>query len=325
MLTREQLQRAASDTGFPIDSLEKVSMLVRLLNLMAAHPFLGPRVALKGGTALNLFVFELPRLSVDVDVNYIGAADRETMVADRTKLDAALAQVAGRLGLTVKRAPGEHAGGKWRLSYTSALGRPAIIEVDVNYMLRVPLWDAAPQDSKEFLGERAKRFNLLDPHELAAGKLAALLARGASRDLFDARELLAHGAFDRDKLRLAFVVYGGINRVDWRTVSASAVTTTASDVKRLLLPMLRQDIRPADADVERWTSALIDETRALLGAVLPLTEDEARFLKRLNGDGEIEPALLTTDSELQRRIEASPGLQWKALNVKKHAGVDEQA
>lgn len=319
MLTREQLYRAASDTGFPIDSLEKVSMLVRLLNLMAAHPFLRTRVALKGGTALNLFVFDLPRLSVDVDVNYIGTADRETMMADRTKLDAALAQVASRLGLTVKRAPGEHAGGKWRLSYTSALGRPAIIEVDVNYMLRVPLWDAAPQDSHEFLGDRAKRFNLLDLHELAAGKLAALLARGASRDVFDARELLARNTFDRDKLRLAFVVYGGINRVDWRTVSASAVTTTASDVKRQLLPMLRQDIRPAYEDVERWTSTLIDETRALLSAVLPLTEDEARFLERLNGDGEIEAALLTTDSELQRRIAASPGLQWKALNVKKHA------
>lgn len=324
MLTREQLQRAASETGFPIDSLEKVSMLVRLLNLMAAHPFLGPRVALKGGTALNLFVFELPRLSVDIDVNYIGAADRVTMMADRTKLDAALAQVASRLGLTIKRAPGEHAGGKWRLSYTSALGRPAVIEVDVNYMLRVPLWDVAPQDSQEFLGDRAKRFNLLDPHELAAGKLAALLARGASRDIFDSRELLARDTFDRDKLRLAFVVYGGINRVDWRTVSASAVTTTASDVKRQLLPMLRQDIRPADGDVERWTSTLIDETRALLSAVLPLTENEARFLKRLNGDGEIEAALLTTDSELQRRIAASPGLQWKALNVKKHAaGLDE--
>lgn len=53
MLTREQLQRAASDTGFPIDSLEKASMLVRLLNLMAAHPFLGPRVALKGGRSTS--------------------------------------------------------------------------------------------------------------------------------------------------------------------------------------------------------------------------------------------------------------------------------
>ncbi len=323
MLTREQLQRAASDTGFPIDSLEKVSMLVRLLNLMASHPFLGPRVALKGGTALNLFVFELPRLSVDVDVNYIGAADRETMMVERPKLDAALSQVASRLGLTVKRAPSEHAGGKWRLSYTSALGRPAIIEVDVNYLLRVPLWEAAPNDSRQFLGDRAKRVNLLDLHELAAGKLAALLARSASRDLFDARELLVRHSFDRDKLRLAFVVYGGINRVDWLTISASAVTTTAVDVKRQLLPMLRQDIRPADGDVERWTAALIDETRALLGAVLPLTDDEARFIERLNRDGEIEAALLTTDSELKRRIEASPGLQWKASNVKQHAGLGE--
>lgn len=323
MLTREQLQRAASDTGFPIDSLEKVSMLVRLLNLVAAHPFLGPRVALKGGTALNLFVFELPPLSVDVDVNYIGAADREMMMAERTKLDAALVQVAGRLGLGVKRTPGEHAGGKWRLSYTSALGRPAIIEVDVNYLLRVPLWDVAPHDSREFMGDCAKRFNLLDPHELAAGKLAALLARGASRDLFDARELLTRGTFDRDKLRLAFVVYGGINRVDWRTVTASAVTATATDVRRQLLPMLRRDIRPADVEVEQWTSALVEETRALLSAVFPLTENEARFLERLNGDGEIDAALLTTDSELRRRIEASPGLQWKASNVKKHAGPGE--
>ena len=323
MLTREQLQRAASDTGFPIDALEKVSMLVRLLNFMAAHPFLGPRVALKGGTALNLFVFELPRLSVDVDVNYIGAADREAMMAERLKVDAALSQVASRLGLTVKRAPGEHAGGKWRLSYTSALGRPAILEVDVNYLLRVPLWDATPQDSREFLGDRAKRFYVLDPHELAAGKLAALLARGASRDVFDARELLSRDTFDREKLRLAFVVYGGINRVDWRTVSTATVTTTVAHVKRELLPMLRQDIRPDDSDVARWTSALIEETRALLSAVLPLTEDEAHFLERLNGHGEIEAARLTTNGELQRRIEASPGLQWKALHVKKHTELDE--
>lgn len=320
MLTREQLQRAATDSGFTVDSLEKVWMLVRLLNMMVAHPFMGPRVALKGGTALNLFVFDAPRLSVDIDVNYVGAADRATMTAERPKLDAALEQVASRLGLTVKRAPSEHAGGRWRLSYTSALGRPAILEVDVNYMLRVPLWDPTPRESREFLGDRATRIHVLDDHELAAGKLAALLARGASRDLFDARQLLAEAAFDTDKLRLAFVVYGGINRVDWREVSTDAVTTTVDDVRRQLLPMLRQDIRPSPPDVERWTSDLIDETRALLGAVLPLADHELAFLDRLNGQGEIAASLLTADADLQQRIAANPGLRWKVLNVKKHIG-----
>lgn len=320
MLTRDQLQRAAEGSGFPLDSLEKVWMLVRLLNMMITHPFIGPRVALKGGTALNLFVFDVPRLSVDIDVNYIGAADRATMSAERPKLDAALQQVASRLGLTVKRAPSEHAGGKWRLSYTSALGRPAILEVDVNYMLRVPLWAPAPRDSRKFLGDQARQIPVLDDHELAAGKLAALLARGASRDLFDARQLLAKGAFDQELLRLAFVVYGGINRVDWRVVSTDSVTTSVDDVKRQLLPMLRQDIRPAPSDVERWTGDLIEETRALLGAVLPLADHELEFLERLNGQGDIVASLLTADADLQGRIAANPGLRWKALNVKKHVG-----
>lgn len=320
MLTGEQLQRAAAGSGFPVDSLEKVWMLVRLLNMMFAHPFVGPRVALKGGTALNLFVFDVPRLSVDIDVNYVGAADRATMTAERPRLDAALEQVASRLGLAVKRAPSEHAGGKWRLSYTSALGRPAILEVDVNYLLRVPLWDPTPRASRQFLGDRARHIQVLDDHELAAGKLAALLARGASRDLFDARQLLAEGAFDADKLRLAFVVYGGINRVDWREVSTDAVTTTVDDVKRQLLPMLRQDIRPSPPEIEGWTADLIEEARSLLSAVLPLADYELAFLDHLNGQGEIEASLLTADADLQQRIAANPGLRWKALNVKKHIG-----
>lgn len=205
------------------------------------------------------------------------------------------------------------------MSYTSALGRPAILEVDVNYLLRIPLWNPSPRESGEFLGNRAK-IQVLDDHELAAGKLAALLARNASRDLFDARQLLAEDTFDMDKLRLGFVVYGGINRVDWREISTDAVTTTVDDVKRQLLPMLRQDIRPAPLDVQRWTSDLIEETRSLLSAVLPLADHELAFLDRLNGEGEIEASLLTADADLQQRITSNPGLQWKALNVKKHIG-----
>lgn len=67
----------------------------------------------------------MPRLSVDIDLNYIGAGDRASMLVDRPRVELALQQVAGRMGLTVKRAPTEHAGGKWRLSYVTALGRPA--------------------------------------------------------------------------------------------------------------------------------------------------------------------------------------------------------
>ena len=81
------------------------------------------RIALKGGTALNLFVLDVPRLSVDIDLNVVGAVERETMLSERPKVEQALGAVCSRLGLQVRRAPGEHAGGKWRLAYSSSFGR----------------------------------------------------------------------------------------------------------------------------------------------------------------------------------------------------------
>ena len=122
MLSREQLQRAAADSGFQVESYEKVHVLVRLLEAVRTHPFLGPRMALKGGTALNLFVLDFPRLSVDIDLNYVGSSDRATMLAERPRVEHALAQVFGRMRLALKRAPTAHACGKVR---APSAGRPA--------------------------------------------------------------------------------------------------------------------------------------------------------------------------------------------------------
>ena len=158
-----------------------------LLDGLNAHPFLKPRIALKGGTALNLFVFDVPRLSVDIDLNYIGAAARETMLDERPKVEQAVRAVCSRDGLPIKRMPSEHAGGKWRLAYTRSTGDSGNLELDVNFMLRVPLWEPVFTECRPVGSFRAAPARVLEPHELAAGKLAALLARSASRDIFDAR------------------------------------------------------------------------------------------------------------------------------------------
>ena len=70
MITEADLVRAANDTGFQVEPLSKVERLLALLDGLRSHTFLKGRVALKGGTALNLFVFDVPRLSVDIDLNY---------------------------------------------------------------------------------------------------------------------------------------------------------------------------------------------------------------------------------------------------------------
>ncbi len=88
-LTPQDLSREVASTGFGGEQLEKVFRLIAVLDALNSHPFLKTRIALKGGTALNLFYFDVPRLSVDIDLNYIGAADREAMLAVRGKVGGA--------------------------------------------------------------------------------------------------------------------------------------------------------------------------------------------------------------------------------------------
>jgi len=177
IFSSSEILPVAESTGFNANLVEKVLHLLHLLNTLISHPFLKEKLALKGGSALNLFLFNIPRLSVDIDLNYIGAVDREEMMTDRPKIEHAFKAVFSREGYTAKRKPVEHAGGKWRLSYQSFTGPSGNLEVDLNFMFRQPLWDVVSVDS-QFLGDfQATNIPVLDIHELAAGKLCALLSR----------------------------------------------------------------------------------------------------------------------------------------------------
>jgi predicted nucleotidyltransferase component of viral defense system len=317
-ISRERLAAEAAATGFRPEVLEKVIHLLSLLEGIRSHPYLGGRVALKGGTALNLFIFDVPRLSVDIDLNYIGASELETMQAERPLVEDALQAVLAREGHTVVRMPPDHAGGKWRLRYPSATGQQANLEVDLNFMFRVPLWPSRRLDSRAVGSYSARGIPVLDVHELAAGKLAALFARTSGRDLFDVHRLLLEVELDPQRLRLAFVVYGAMNRRDWRATSVESIAFDRGALEGQLLPMLRREGATGGLTPAAWGERLVSETHDALGRLLPFSEAEAEFLVRILDDGEIVPELITADTELADRIRRHPLLQWKALNVRQH-------
>ena len=317
-ISRERLFTQAAQSGYRPEMLEKVFHVLALLEGLGKHPLLKDRLALKGGTALNLFLFAVPRLSVDIDVNYIASPDRDVMLAERPLIDQAIRAVCGREGLMIQRSPDDHAGGKWQLRYESAMGSGGNLALDVNYLLRVPLWPASRRDSHAVAAYRAQQVLVLDEHELAAGKLAALLARHTARDLFDAHHLLTRCALHSDRLRLAFLVYGGLNRVDWRTVSAEKVGYDARELKHQLLPVLHGEAVSGITDPHAWAQKLVAECRAGLAVVLPFRDHEREFLDQLLDDGVIAPELLTTDEPLAQRIAAHPGLLWKAQHVRQY-------
>ena len=84
--TVQTLQRLAAETGYRLDTLEKVLRLLELLDEIAQDPVLSQRLALKGGTALDVFYLDLDRLSVDIDLNYVGALDLAAMERERLEV-----------------------------------------------------------------------------------------------------------------------------------------------------------------------------------------------------------------------------------------------
>jgi predicted nucleotidyltransferase component of viral defense system len=320
-ISKEKLFSEAEATGFRAEVLEKVIHLLNLLEGFRSHTFLRERLALKGGTALNLFVFNLPRLSVDIDLNYIGPTERDVMLAERPKIEKALQAVCSREGFAVRRTPEAHAGGKWSLHYESTVGLGGNLEIDLNFMFRIPLWPVVTRDSHLVGSYKATEIPVLDIHELAGGKLTALLERHQARDLFDTHQILNRLDLDRERLRLAFVIYGAMNRKDWRTVSIDDAGFETDDLENHLIPLLRRDSLTNAGQSPISGSRLVEECRQALQIVLPLSKPELEFLDLLLDTGKIDPSLLTSDNELAERIKLHPMLEWKALNVRKHKGL----
>jgi predicted nucleotidyltransferase component of viral defense system len=320
------VRRAAAETGFRGEAVEKVLYLTAILGRLRTHPDLRNAWVLKGGTAINLFHLDVPRLSVDIDINYVGHADLKAMQAARPGFERALEACCEREGCQVRRVPGEHAGGKYRLRYVGGVGGAGSLEVDVNYVQRIPLLGMERRRPRRPFGGGAPEVPVLTLEELAAGKCAALLTRAAPRDAFDAWQLLeiAPDLLERPGLRLAFAVQAGSSREDLRAQRSDTSPVSAKAVREELLPLLRAEARPLDGNPDRLAAQLTQVRQAVASTLLTWEKTEREFLDRLMEKGEVVPGLLTDDPALRERVAAQPMLRWKALHVRRHRGLPPQ-
>lgn len=79
--------KEAERSGFVRDTLEKVYRLADVLEYINQNSLLKNSLALKGGTAINLLIFNLPRLSIDIDLDYYKETSREKMLKERKAIN----------------------------------------------------------------------------------------------------------------------------------------------------------------------------------------------------------------------------------------------
>lgn len=181
----------------------QVLLLMRVLPIVAQEQCF----ALKGGTAINLFVRDMPRLSVDIDLAYLPVLPRD---ASLKEIDASLKNIAANIEKGVpdtKVRPSVLRGTDHAVKLVVST-RDAQIKIEVAPVLRGTVF---PQQTRAVSEKVQNEFGfaeiaLVSFEDLYGGKIVAALDRQHPRDLFDVRLLLANEGLTRDLFR-AFLVY----------------------------------------------------------------------------------------------------------------------
>ena len=161
---------------------KQVALLLNILPEVAKEP----NFALHGGTAINLFARNMPRLSVDVDLTYIPIEDRDSSLQ---KIDKSLERITGRIEKDVPRVKVYHRRDAAKL-LVSVPG--ADVKVEVNVVIRGVLGDPATMtlcDKAQNDFEAFCAINVIPNGQLYGGKICAALDRQHPRDLFDIKYL----------------------------------------------------------------------------------------------------------------------------------------
>ncbi|WP_374189979.1 MULTISPECIES: nucleotidyl transferase AbiEii/AbiGii toxin family protein [Rhizobium/Agrobacterium group] len=278
--------------------MRQVDLLVRILPFIARHE----AFALKGGTAINLFYRDMPRLSVDIDLTYLPIEDRETTLKNiDTTLEHIREDLMGNLrGLNVQRIAG---GGN---NDTRLLVRQGNVEIKVETS---PVARGTVHTSeRRRVSEKVEdvfgfaEMQVVSFEDLFGGKLHAAVDRQHPRDLFDVKLLYENEGLTDGLFRTFLIYVASSGRPPHELVRPSLAALEEAFVKEFE-GMTTQPISLDELKAAR--EQLTTDLRARLD------DDAMRFLLSLhNGKPDFDAIGLPQAADL-------PAVRWKILNLEK--------
>jgi predicted nucleotidyltransferase component of viral defense system len=275
---------------------------VKLMLRVAPDVFEGNSFALKGGTAINLFVREMPRLSVDLDLVYVNRATPRQRALE--EITASLQEIAMHLekaGLSTRNVGSKEMGDTKLLINDGS----TMVKIEVNTVFRGTVH---PIETRQLVRTAAKQFMaelfvpVLSEAELYGGKIVAALDRQHPRDLFDIHSLFeAEGL--TDSMVECFVVYlAGHDRTPYEVLDAR---------DKDIVEIYEQQFAGMAAVPVPLEQLIAARTRLRCELRERLTCDQKSFILSLV---RTEP-----DWSLLKCPHASelPSIQWKLINLRK--------
>ena len=197
------LSKLSNKLGVVRNTLEKVLRLAEILRFINNNDILKDKLALKGGTAINLLYSDLPRLSVDIDLDFAHNVDKNDMLKIRELIkEVLITHFTGEGYILSKHSRYSYALDSFVIAYTPSGGGYDNIKVEINYAMRSHI---LPLEQKMLdLSVIENPFSVLTVPkiEIYAGKISALLSRDQIRDLYDTYQMITNNLLDTHEIEI---------------------------------------------------------------------------------------------------------------------------
>lgn len=311
---KKYLSKMAAESGFNRDTYEKVLRLMDVLEFLNTDDLLKDRLALKGGTAINLLEFNLPRLSVDIDLDYTINASVDVMKMDRESISDKIFKFMEEQGYLRKKSDRQSfILDSYYFTYNNSGGNKDNIKFDINYAMRAHLYDVEKRLVLPKAFGMENPVNALNSIEIYGSKINALNNRAAARDLYDVYKLVKSEMFKESKkpLRKSVIFYHVLTSemINGEFDLKVADKLNQHSILRELVPVLKK------GEVFILKDSL-EEVREFVSDLMMITEKEKEFISRFSY-GEYCPDLLFEDKSILDNISNHPMARWKVGQLKK--------
>jgi predicted nucleotidyltransferase component of viral defense system len=283
----------------------QVVLLIRALPAVAAEACF----ALKGGTAINLFVRDMPRLSVDIDLTYLPVQPRAESLA---AIDAAMKRIASGIRKSIPGAQIVEQAHEQKVIKLVVRDGATQVKIEVTPVLRGCVFEPAVRQVTPAVEDAFgfAEIQVVSFADLYAGKIVAALDRQHPRDLFDVRALLDHEGVDLD-LRKAFIAYLISHNRPMFEVLAPTLKPLDEEHARGFVGMTAEPVA---------VEVLAEAREKLIQVVVgDMPDDHREFLIGFE-QGQPDWGLLTLEG-----VDALPAVRWRQQNLDNMKAKDRAA
>ena len=300
-LTKEELQENAYKLGFSLGFTERAMMLGNVLYEITQNEFLSNSLALKGGSVLNLCIFNIARLSNDIDFDLCIDISEDELPVLREKIRSNIKDIFNCIfKIEVSKYMGEHYD-SFILKYNKLYDENDCIIIDINYKKRIHILD---YEFKKIKNSLMSEMTVLTVNhlEVYGGKIKVLLERFNLKDFFDINNMIIFhsiSSIETDMLRKIVIFYNVLSgRNDLENFSRlEAIKFCESQLLEFkkLLPSYK------DLDIDK----IILNVNFFINTLMVLTEEEKYFIQLFHNK-KFKPQLIFNDETIINKLLRHP-------------------